>query len=148
MKNKTLGTISWCSWFLITTRIYWTSVFNAYLLSAAADLLNGCLSKFAGFRYSLELSEEFPSPPDHSVLLKMISGDDVLVSWVPLESVRYNMQQTTAKLTCNLSCLLFVFYSSRSLLSLIASFLLWHQLISKIRWNRVSELIVNWSTRP
>ena len=146
MKNKTLGTISWRSWFLINT--YITSVFNAYLLSAAVDLLNGCLSKFAGFRYSLERSEEFPSPPDHSVLLKMISGDDVLVSWVPRESVRYNMQQTTAKLTCNLSCLLFVFYSSRSLLSLIASFLLWHQLISKIRWNRVSELIVNWSTRP
>ena len=68
-----------------------------------------------------------PSPSDHNVLLKMISVDDVLVSWVPRESVRYNVQQTTAKLTCNSSCPLFVFYSLRSLLSLIASYFLWHQ---------------------
>ena len=68
-----------------------------------------------------------PSPSNHNVLLKMISVDDALVSWVPRESVRYNVQQTTAKLTCNSSCPLSAFYSSRSLLSLIASYFLWHQ---------------------
>ena len=94
-----------------------------YLLSPASDLLNGCLSYLSMVRNSVVLFEGFLSPSDHSRLLSMISVDDVLVFWVPLELVRYNTQQTTANLKWKIRCRVFFVCSSALHLYLVASLL-------------------------
>ena len=54
----------------------------------------------------------------------MISVDDVLVFEVPRELVPYNTQQTTAKLTQNTSCGVFLFSFSACCPHLVVSFLI------------------------
>ena len=49
------------------------------LLVPASDLLSGCLSYLAIVRNTVVLFEGFLSPSDHSILLSVISVDDVLV---------------------------------------------------------------------
>ena len=57
------------------------------------------------------------------MLLNVTSVDDVLVFGVPREFVRYNTQQTTAKLTRNTSCEVFSYGLAAYLLQSFVSYL-------------------------
>ena len=91
------------------------------LVSRAKHRLSSYLYLFAIFRNSVVLSEGFPSPSGHRMLLTVISLDDVLEFWVPRELMRYNTQQTTASLKCNGSCWILFLCLSFSLLCFVLS---------------------------
>ena len=92
------------------TRTFYKSF--PYHLSPANDLLCHQLSYLAIVRNCAELSSESAFPSDHRLLPSVISVDDVLVFEVARELEPYNTQQTTAKLTQNTSCSVFLCCSS------------------------------------
>ena len=67
---------------------------SPYLVSRAKHRLSSYLYLFTIFRNSVVLSEGFPSPSGHRMLLTVISLDGVLEFWVPREKVQCNRQQT------------------------------------------------------
>ena len=104
-------------------------------LSRAKHRLSSYLYLFAIFRNSVVLSEGFPSPSGHRMLLTVISLDDGLEFWVPHELMRYNTQQTTASLKCNGSCWILFLCLSFSLLCFV---------LSSFHSNRKNEFLKVW----
>ena len=92
------------------------------LVSRAKHRLSSYLYLFAIFRNSVVLSEGFPSPSGHRMLLTVISLDDVLEFWVPREKVQCNRQQTKAKLTRKTDCWVLFLCLSSLLCFLLSSF--------------------------